>query len=37
MPEVAKAVHEFADSQHLQVNFLYKDGSNYKIFSFTKQ
>ena len=37
MPQVAKAVHEFADSYHLQVNFLYKDGSNYKIFSFTKQ
>jgi len=36
MPEVAKAVHEFADSHNLQVNFLYKDGSNYKIFSFTK-
>ena len=36
MPEVAKAVHEFADSHDLQVTFLYKDGSNYKIFSFTK-
>jgi hypothetical protein len=36
MPEVSKAVHEFADSHNLQVKFLYKDGSNYKIFSFTK-
>jgi len=37
MPEVAKAVHEFANSHNLQVNFLYKDGSNYKIFNFVKQ
>jgi hypothetical protein len=37
IPEVAKAVHEFANSKGLSVDFLYKDGSNYKIFCFTKQ
>jgi hypothetical protein len=37
MPEVAKAVHEFANSKGLNVEFLYKDGSKYKIFCFTKQ
>lgn len=36
MTGVAKAVDEFARDNNLQVNFLSKDGSNYKIFSFTK-
>ena len=36
MSQVAKAVHEFAECNNLQVNFLYKEGSSYKIFSFTK-
>jgi hypothetical protein len=36
MTGVAKAVNEFARDNNLQANFLSKDGSNYKIFSFTK-
>jgi len=36
MTDVAKAVHEFADSHNLKLDFLYKDGSDYKIFRFYK-
>jgi hypothetical protein len=37
MPEVAKAVHEFAILNKLTINFLYKEGSNYKIYNFIKK
>ena len=37
IPQVAQAVHEFATINNLQINFLYKDGTDYKIFNFVKQ
>lgn len=36
MVDVAKAVHEFAEAHNLKVDFLYKDGTDYKIFRFYK-
>ncbi len=36
MPDVSKAVSEFAKSNGLSYDFLYKEGSNYKIYRFFK-
>ena len=36
MEDVARAVHEFADAHSLQVDFLYREGSEYKIFRVKK-
>jgi SAM-dependent methyltransferase len=37
MSDVAKAVHEFAEAYKLKLDFLYKTGSDYKIFRFYKE
>jgi len=37
MSDVAKAVHQFANNNGLRVEFLYREGSDYKIFCFTKE
>jgi hypothetical protein len=36
MPQVARAVHEFALSYNLKIDFLYKENTDYKIFKFIK-
>jgi hypothetical protein len=36
MSDVAKAVNEFAERNNLSYDFLYRNGTNYKIFRFIK-
>jgi len=36
MPQVDQAVNDFAKEYNLKVNFLYKEGSDYKIYNFIK-
>ena len=37
MDDVARAVHEFANRHNIQVDFLYRAGTNYKVFRMKKE